>query len=111
MGSVVKQLTYALKLFRVTAGSIHSSWIHGKETLGTLYSKYLVLDMIQRIHRRYGSRKNELILSCFGSMTRFWILVKTQNIRFRIKNPDLDFSKETHPREKKTTTKPSLSSH
>ena len=26
----------------------------------------------------------------------FWILVKKQNISFRIKNPDLNFSKETH---------------
>ena len=32
----------------------------------------------------------------FGSMIRFWILVKERNIRFRIKDPDLDFSKETH---------------
>ena len=42
--------------------------------------------MMQRIHLRCGS---------FGSMIRFWILVKKGNIRFRIKNPDSDFSKES----------------
>ena len=26
-----------------------------------------------------------------------WILLKKRNAPFRIKNPDLDFSKETHP--------------
>ena len=53
-----------------------------------MYLKYPVLGMVQRIHLRCGS--------C-GSMIRFWILVKKRNIRFGIKNPDLDFSKETHP--------------
>ena len=43
---------------------------------------------IQRIHLRYGA---------FGLKIRFWILVSKRNIRFQIKNPDLDFSKETHP--------------
>ena len=43
--------------------------------------------MIQRIHLRCGS---------FGSIICFWILVKKRNIYFRIKNLDLDFSKETH---------------
>ena len=52
-----------------------------------MYPKYPVLDMIQRIHRRCGS---------FGSIIRFWILVRKRYIRFRIKNLDLDFSKETH---------------
>ena len=51
-----------------------------------MYPKYPVLDMIQRIHLRCGS---------FGSIVRFWILVKKRYIRFRIKNLDLDFSKET----------------
>ena len=100
MSSVVKQLLYVLKLFRVTAGCIHSFWIRSKETFRIMYPKYPVLDMIQRIHLRYGSfgsRENELTLSCFGSIIRFWILVKKRCIRFRIKNPDLDFSKETHP--------------
>ena len=52
-----------------------------------MYPKYPVLDMIQRIHLRCGS---------FGSIIRFWILVKKRNIHFWIKNPDLDFSQETH---------------
>ena len=51
-----------------------------------MYPKYPVLDMIQRIHLRFGS---------FGSKIRFWILGKKRIIRFRIKDPDLDFSKET----------------
>ena len=42
-----------------------------------MYRKYLVLDVIQRIHLHCGS---------FGSIIRFWI-----------KNPDLDFIKLTHP--------------
>ena len=60
--------------------------IRSKETLRIMYPKYLVLDMIQRIHLRFGS---------FGSIIRFWILqlVKKRSIRFRIKNPDLDFIK------------------
>ena len=41
--------------------------------------------MIQRIHLRCGS---------FGSVIRFWILVKKRNILFRIENPDLDLIKE-----------------
>ena len=53
-----------------------------------MYPKYPVLDMIQRIYLRCGS---------FGSIIRFSILVKKRYIRFRIKNPDLDFSKETRP--------------
>ena len=53
-----------------------------------MYPNYPVLDMIQRIHLRCG---------LFESKIRFWILVKKRNIRFRIKNPDLDFTKETHP--------------
>ena len=84
-----QQLLYVLKLFRVTAGCIHSFRIRSKETFRIMYPKYPVLDMIQRIHLRCGS---------FGSIIRFWILVKKRNIRFRIKNPDLDFSKETHPK-------------
>ena len=88
MSSVVKQPMYVLKVFRVTAGSIHSFRICRKETLWIMYLKYLVLDMIQGIHLRCGS---------FGSIMRFRILVKKRNIRFWIKNPDLDFSKETHP--------------
>ena len=68
MSSVVKQLLYVSKLFRVTAGCIHSFRIRSKETLRIMYPKYPVLDMIQRIH-----------------------------IRFRIKNPDLNLRKETHP--------------
>ena len=87
MSSVVKQLLYVLKLFRVTAGCIHSFRIRSKETFRIMYPKYPVLDMIQRIHLRCGS---------FGSIIRFWILVKKRNIHFWIKNPDLDFSQETH---------------
>ena len=89
MSGVVKQLLYVLKLFRVTAGCIHSFRIRRKETFRIMYPKYPVLDMIRRIHLRCGS---------FGSIIHFWILVKKRNIRFRIKNPDLDFSKETHPK-------------
>ena len=88
MNSVVKQLMYVLKLFRVSAGSIHSFRIHSEETLRITYLKYPVLLMMERIHFRCGS---------FGAIIRFWILVKKRNIRLRIKNPDLVFSKETHP--------------
>ena len=87
MSSVVKHLMYSLNLFRVTAGSIRSFRIRSKETLRIMYPKYPVLDMIQRIHLRCGS---------FGSIICFWILVKKRNIYFRIKNLDLEFSKETH---------------
>ena len=45
--------------------------------------------MIQRIHLRCGS---------FGSKICFWILIKKRNIPSRIKTPDLDFSKEMHPK-------------
>ena len=76
MSSVVKQLMYVLKLFRVTSGIIHSFRICSKETLRIMYPRYPVLDMIQRIDLRWGS---------FGSITRFWILVKKRKIRFRIK--------------------------
>ena len=65
-----------IKLFRVTAGNIYSFRIRSKETLPIMYPKYPVLDMIQRILLRWGS---------FGSIIRFWILVKKRNIRFRIK--------------------------
>ena len=88
MSSVVKQLLYVLNCFELPpAGCIRSFRIRSKETLRIVYPKYPVLDMIQRIHLRCGS---------FGSIIRFWILVKKRNIRFRIKNPDLDFSQETH---------------
>ena len=89
MSSVVKQLLYVLKLFRVTSVCIHSFPIRSKETFRIMYQKYPVLDMIQRIYLRCGS---------FGSIIRFSILVKKRYIRFRIKNPDLDFSKETRPK-------------
>ena len=84
MSSVVKHLMYALNLFRVTAGSIRSFRIRSKETLRIMYPKYPVLDLTQRIHLYWGS---------FGSIIRLWNLVKKRNICFRIKNPDLDFSK------------------
>ena len=54
MSSVVKQLMYVLKLFRVTTGSFHSFQIRSIKMLRIM--KYLVLDMIQGIH--------------------FWILIK-----------------------------------
>ena len=47
MSSVVKQLMFVLKLFRVTPGSFHSFQIGSIETLQIMYPKYLVLDMIQ----------------------------------------------------------------
>ena len=84
MSSVVKQLMYVLKLFRVTAGKIHSFRIRSKETLRIIYPKYPVLNLTQRIHPCWGS---------FGSIIRLLNLVKKRNICFRIKNPDLDFSK------------------
>ena len=46
MSSVVKQLLYVLKLFRVTAGCIHSFRICSKETLWIMYQKYPVLNII-----------------------------------------------------------------
>ena len=88
MSSVVKQLLHALKLFRVTAGCIHAFRILTKETFRNMYPKYSVFWIYRRIHLRCGS---------FGSTMRFSILVKKRYIRFRIKNPDLDFSKETQP--------------
>ena len=48
VSSFVKKLMYVLKLFRVTAGNIHSFRIRSKETLWIMYPKYPVLDMIQR---------------------------------------------------------------
>ena len=71
-----QKVDVCIKLFRVTAGNIYSFRIRNKETLPIMYPKYPVLDMIQRIHLRLGS---------FGSIIRFWILVKKRNIRFRIK--------------------------
>ena len=88
MSTVVKQLLNVLKLFRVTACCIHSFRIRRKETLRIMYPKYPVLDVIRRIHLSCGS---------FGSIIRFWILVKKRNIRLRIKNPDLDFNEKAHP--------------
>ena len=76
------------ELFRVNAACIPSFQIRSRETLRIKYPKYLVLNMIQRIHLRCGS---------FGSIIRFWVLVKKRNIHFRNKNPDLVYSKETHP--------------
>ena len=86
ISSLVKKQMYVL--FRVTAGNIHSFRIRSKETPRIMYPKYPIMDMIQRIHLRCGS---------FGSIIRFGILIKKRNIRNRIKNPHLDFSKETHP--------------
>ena len=67
ISSVVKQLMYVLKLFRVTTGSFHSFQIHSIETLQIIHPKYLVLDMIQGIH---------LCCESFGSVIHFWILIK-----------------------------------
>ena len=64
---LVTNLMYVLKLFQVTSGNVHSFRIRSKETLRIMYLKYPVLDTIQRIHLRCGS---------FGSVIRFWILVK-----------------------------------
>ena len=89
MRRVAKQLLNVLKLFRVTACCIHSFRIRSKEMLRIMYLKYPVLNMIRRIHLRCRS---------FGSIIRFWILLKKRNIRLRIKNPDLDFHElKTHP--------------
>ena len=67
IGSLVKKLMNVIKLFQVTASNIHSFQIHSKETLWIMYPKYLVLEIIQRIQLPCGS---------FGSIIRFWILVK-----------------------------------
>ena len=64
---LVTNLMYVLKLFQVTSGNVHSFRTRCKETLRIMYLKYPVLDTIQRIHLRCGS---------FGSVIRFWILVK-----------------------------------
>ena len=69
--SLVKKLMYVLNCFELPLAIFTV-----KETLPIMYPKYPVLDMIQRIHLRWGS---------FGSIIRFWILVKKRNIRFRIK--------------------------
>ena len=66
MSSVVKQQMNVLKLFWVTAGSIHFFQIRSQESLRIIYPKYPVLDMIQGIHLSCGS---------FGSIIHFWILV------------------------------------
>ena len=77
ISSLAKKAHICIKLFRVTAGNtVYSFRIRSKETLRIVYPKYPVLDMIQRIRLRCGS---------FGSIIRFWILVKKWNIRFRIK--------------------------
>ena len=80
--SAVKQLMYVLKikLFRVVADSIHSFRIRSKETLRIMYFKNPPLLWIIWINTPFLDFCKEL-----------------RNIRFRIKNPDLDFSKETHP--------------
>ena len=82
MSGFVKQLLYVLKLFRVTAGCIHSFRIRSKETFRNMYPKYPVLDMIQRIHLRCGT---------FESMILFWILLKKRNIHLRIKKYGYEF--------------------
>ena len=69
MSSVVKQLLHALKLFRVTAGCIHSFRILSKETFRIMYPKYSVFGY---------DPKNPPPL---------WIIW--------INNPVFDFSKET----------------
>ena len=76
---------YVLKLFQHSS----SARIRSTETLRIMYPGYPVFDRIQRIHLRYGS---------FGSIIRFWILAKEQNIRFRIIIGNLDFSKEKYPK-------------
>ena len=88
MSSVVKQLMYALKLFRVTAGSVHSFRIRRKEALRVMYPMYPVLNMIQRIHLRWGS---------FGPITSFLDFSKETKDPFSDLNTDVDFITETHP--------------
>ena len=79
MSSVVKQLLYVLKLFRVTAGCIHSFRIRSKETLRIMYPKYSVFDMIQRIHLRWGSFGSIMCFLYFSQkkrIIRFWIKIR-----------------------------------
>ena len=59
-----------IKIVSSTAGNIHSFPQKKKKTLRIIYPKYPVLDMIQRIHLRYGS---------FGSIFLFFILEKKRN--------------------------------
>ena len=68
MSSVFKLLLYVLKLFRITAGNIHSSRIRSKETIQIMYPKYPV---------GYDPKNSSSL----------WII--------RINNPFLNFSKET----------------
>ena len=90
MSSVVKQLMYVLKLFRVTTGSFHSFQIRSIETLQIMYPKYLVLDMIHEIHLCCGS---------FGSVLNpFLDFNKEMKYPFLDQKSGLDFSKEMHPK-------------
>ena len=65
--------------------STYSTRICSKETLRIMYSKYAVVDMIQRIHVRCGS---------FGPVIRFRIFVKERTIRFRIKKPKTKWTRK-----------------
>ena len=56
-----------IKIVSSTAGNIHSFPQKKKKTLRIIYPKYPVLDMIQRIHLRYGS---------FGSIFLFFYFRK-----------------------------------
>ena len=85
MSSVDKHLMYAFQKFVSSRSPLAVGSVVKKRVGSCIQS--IRCDMILRIHLCCGS---------FGSIIRFWILVKKRNIRFRIKNPDLDFSKETY---------------
>ena len=77
-----------LKLFRVTAGNVHSFRIRSKETL-RMCPKYPVLD---------NDPKNPPPLWIIWIHDLLLDLTKETKYPFRIENPDLDLSKEiTHP--------------
>ena len=83
MSSEVKQLMYALKLFRVTAGSVHSFRIRRKEALRIMYPKYPVLDPPP--------------LRIIWINNQFLDFSKETKDPFSDLNTDVDFSTETHP--------------
>ena len=89
MSSVVKQLLHALKLFRVTAGCIHSFRILSKETFRIMYPKYSVFGYDPKnpsplwiiwINNPFFDFSKDI--SVFGLKIRIWILVKKRSLNF-----------------------------
>ena len=82
MSIVVKQLLYLLKLFRVTAGCIHSFRIRSKETLRI---RAPASDHVSKVSGFGYDPKNPPPLETILHFCK------------ETKHPDLDLSKETHP--------------